>query len=68
MEEIKRDIKQKLVNSANALAAAADAMLEAAEDIQNLEKELSALEKYILDQEKVKQKIIKMLTANDSQT
>lgn len=33
MEEIKRDIKQKLVNSANALAAAADAMLEAAEDI-----------------------------------
>ena len=68
MEEIKRDIKQKLVNSANALATASDAMLEAAEDIQNLEEELAALEKYILDQEKVKQKIIKMLTANDSQT
>ena len=68
MEETKRDIKQKLVNSANALAIAAEAILEAAEDIQNLEEELVALEKYILDQEKVKQKIVKMLTANDSQT
>lgn len=68
MEETKRDIKQKLVNSANALAAAADAMLEAAEDIQDLEEELAALEKYIVEQEKVKQKIVKMLTANDSQT
>lgn len=33
MEKTKRNIKQKLVNCANALAAAADALLEAAEDL-----------------------------------
>lgn len=54
MEETKRDIKQKLVNSANALAAAADAMLEAAEDLEDLEDEIKALENYFLDQEKLR--------------
>ena len=66
MEETKRDIKQKLINSANALAAAADAMLEAAEDIDNLEEEIKALENYILDQEKLRQKIIKILAGNET--
>lgn len=65
MEETKRDIKQKLVNSANALSAAADALLEAAEDIQNLEDELDALERYIVEQENLKQKILKMLTQDE---
>ena len=65
MEETKRDIKQKLVNSANALSAAADALLEAADDIQNLENELDALERYILEQEKLKQKILKMLMQDE---
>jgi hypothetical protein len=54
MEETKRDIRQKLINSANALAAAADAMLEAAEDIADLEDEIKALENYFLDQEKLR--------------
>lgn len=65
MEETKRDIKQKLVNSANALSAAADALLEAADDIQNLEDELDALERYIVEQENLKQKILKMLTQDE---
>lgn len=33
----KKNIKQNLINSANALAAAADALLEAANDLQALE-------------------------------
>ena len=65
MEETKRDIKQKLVNCANAMAAAADAMLEAAEDIKDLEEEIKALENCILDQEKLRQKIIKMLAGSN---
>lgn len=68
MEETKRDIKQKLVNSANALAAAADAMLEAAEDIADLEDEIKALENYFLEQEKLRQKIIKTLAGNETST
>lgn len=68
MEETKRDIRQKLINSANALAAAADAMLEAAEDIADLEDEIKALENYFLDQEKLRQKIIKTLTGNEAST
>lgn len=68
MEETKRDIKQKLINSANALAAAADAMLEAAEDIADLEDEIKALENYFLDQEKLRQKIIKTLAGNEAST
>lgn len=67
MEETKRDIKQKLVNSANALSAAADAMLEAAEDIADLEEEIEALENYFLEQEKLRQKIIKTLAGNEAQ-
>lgn len=66
MEETKRDIKQKLVNCANAMAAAADAMLEAAEDIEGLEEEIKALENYVLDQEKLRQKIIKMLAGTEA--
>jgi type II secretory pathway component PulF len=68
MEETKRDIRQKLINSANALAAAADAMLEAAEDIADLEDEIKALENYFLDQEKLRQKIIKTLAGNEAST
>lgn len=68
MEETKRDIKQKLINSANALAAAADAMLEAAEDIEDLEEEIKALENYFLEQEKLRQKIIKTLAGNEAST
>ena len=66
MEETKRDIKQKLVNCANAMAAAADAMLEAAEDIKDLEEEMKALENYILAQEKLRQKITNMLAGNEA--
>ena len=66
MEETKRDIKQKLVNCANAMAAAADAMLEAAEDIEELEEEIKALENYVLDQEKLRQKIVKVLAGNEA--
>lgn len=67
MDETRRDIKQKLVNCANAMAAAADAMLEAAEDIEDLEDEIKALENYFLEQEKLRQKIIKTLVGNEAQ-
>ena len=68
MEETKRDIRHILIISANALAAAADAMLEAAEDIADLEDEIKALENYFLDQEKLRQKIIKTLAGNEAST
>lgn len=61
MEENKRDISQKLINSANALAAAADALLEVAADVKNIEKEMESVKRYLADQEKMKQKILKAL-------
>ncbi len=61
MEENKKDISQKLINSANALAAAADALLEVAADVKNIEKEMETVKRYLADQEKMKQKILKAL-------
>lgn len=61
MEENKKDIAQKLINSANALAAAADALLEVAADVKNIEKEMETIKRYLADQEKMKQKILQAL-------
>lgn len=61
MEENKKDIAQKLINSANALAAAADALLEVAADVKSLEKEMETIKRYLADQEKMKQKILQAL-------
>lgn len=61
MEENKKDIAQKLINSANALAAAADALLEVAADVKSIEKEMETIKRYLADQEKMKQKILQAL-------
>ena len=61
MDENKKDIAQKLINSANALAAAADALLEVAADVKSLEKEMETIKRYLADQEKMKQKILQAL-------
>lgn len=68
VEQEKKDIKQNLINSADALAAAAKALMEAAKDLQKIEDDLADIESHIIEQEQIKQRITSILMQQEDNT